>query len=100
MGRVMVGSYGGRNPPPTKYGARYPWDRWLGGRRRVTLTRGREYGCFTYSMAQLVRKRAAERKLTIVLVIADDQNSLWFRVTGTFEGKRRPGRQPVGKGGR
>lgn len=97
MGRVMVGSYGGRNPPP-KYGRRYPWDRWLGGRRQVTLRRGREYGCFTYSMAQLVRKRAAERNLTIVLVIADDQDSLWFRVTGTFKGKRRPGRQPAGKG--
>ena len=48
---------GGRNAtgPPTKY----PWDRWLQRKTKLTLRNGKDFECKQSSMAVTIRKRLA-----------------------------------------
>ena len=55
-----------------KFGRRYPWTIWF-TQGRFTVTRGKDFECFTHGMAQMIRNVARRRRVKVSLRVTEDE---------------------------
>lgn len=52
--------------------SKYPWDKWLRGKRRRTLHKHTDYQCKSHGMAGQIRNAASQRGLSVRIEVGDD----------------------------
>jgi len=60
-----------------RYNAKYPWNRWLNRKQKLTLRRGVDYHCQPHSMAVMIRNAAAVRGVRVSVYL--DEGTITVR---------------------
>jgi hypothetical protein len=74
---------------PKLCGRRYPWEVWF-SQKQFIISKGNDYWCKTYSMAQIVRNAAHRYKLGIQIETSEDDMQLRVTVSRPLKDARLP----------